>query len=234
MIPFSCSEHNCFQLPSKTYTINNQVTYNCVNHNLKCRIKKCNKVPKMCYRHNKLKLYYCSSHGKQYIPTICHKQYCSSIAIYNYADKPLPWYCVKHRLSNMDIVTSKCSFVGCHNDATYNFIGRMKELINPKGMYCHHHKKTKMVSVDDFNDGYYIKNIQLTPIIEPDINEIINTPQQNNINDSDLMPTISIIYDIRKDKEQQLQSILNTYQIVDIHSINIQNLEHNDYEIIEN
>lgn len=215
MIPFSCSHHDCFQFPSRKYTINNELVYNCDLHQIKCSINKCNKVPKVFHKHNKQKLYYCKKHSYQYQPIFCHRHNCDSIATYNYNDKTEPWYCHKHKAVNMTIVTTTCIKFGCHSKANYNFINRMKELEKPKGIYCTHHKKRKMISVQDFINGYKIKEVTISG--KDTIKPIDNT---TNLDAGFIEPTISIIYDIRKDDKVYLLGVLQDYEIIDIDEIN--------------
>jgi len=232
MMPFSCSQINCFNFPSITYTINGKQIYNCAEHSLKCRVSECNKQPKIHNKYGKKQLYYCVKHSKQYQTILCHKKHCNSVAVYNYINKCNPWYCIKHRTPSMEILTSHCIFIGCHKKATHNFAGRMKEVEHPKGLFCCNHKKRKMISVEEFNDGYSVKTIQI-PIPIPAINTNTNDVITPNITPN-VIPTISIIYDIRKKEKDYC---LNEYDIMNIPVLNENNIETcvvdmNEYEIV--
>lgn len=228
MIPLKCDVICCFKTPDNMYKINKIDKYRCRNHIISCNIKKCNNTPIISLEYNRKKLYYCKYHGKQYNITLCDNRSCNMIATYG---NNKPTYCIKHRQNNMEILVDQCSFFGCYNKPTHNYMLCFKELNIPKGIYCHLHANDKMINIKEYNDGICIKTFDLesqkdteninvttqTEIIMAELPSIIehksiDNDNNNLVNNDKLINNIDIIYDMRK---YEKKDIINEYEVVE-------------------
>lgn len=150
MIPLKCSVVNCFNHPTKAYTINNKALFQCDRHHLNCQVDECKGKPVSCYRRQNKKIYYCGFHRNQFQVKQCIKNHCQSLAIYNYSKYTMPILCIKHRKSNMSVIYNKCAFFGCHKEPKYNTVSRFRDAIVPRGLFCHRHRKRKMITLAEF------------------------------------------------------------------------------------
>ena len=222
MIPLKCDVPTCFEIPESTFKINKVKQYRCDQHRIKCNIKKCNHVPVLSFKHNKKQLFYCKNHGKKYQVITCHNCNCNMIATYGSKGDKKPGYCVKHRRLNMEIVVDTCSSFGCYNKPTHNYMIRLKELENPKGIYCHLHAKNKMISVKEFIDGYCAKVFDLN---DDEKTQDINVTTQKGIIENELLneqieekekdDEINIIYDMRNDEDVYHNCLMKEYDIIE-------------------
>lgn len=224
MIPLRCSAYDCFEMPMLVYTINKKKIYRCQHHPIKCHTKNCPRSPTMSFKHRDKTIFYCTRHGKSNQINICKNIHCNMIATYGHSTCAKPILCVKHRTNKMEIVTKKCCYFGCHNNAKYNYLNLMKDSTSPKGIYCEKHRNSKMISIDDFNKGYLIKSVD--PSKDEDIKYDIDIPEiikeeYNNMYKKQTEEiktknnTFNLIYDMRNDAKIQLRSVLNDYVIIE-------------------
>lgn len=243
MIPLRCSAYNCYEIPMFDYTINQKKVYKCSQHALHCHNDNCIKKPTKCFKHNNVSIYYCNRHSRKNPLNICKYNECSMIASYGYISDSIPVSCIKHKRPNMEVLVSKCSYFGCKNEANYNYITVFKETTVPKGIYCNQHRKSNMISIEELNDGYVIKtvdhndpndseldvSISHSDIIKREIyaekklkhkkiktddtnNDLTNNDLTNNDEKND--SKYNIIYNIRKDAELYIKSIISEYILV--------------------
>jgi hypothetical protein len=226
MIPLRCSAYDCFEMPMLAYTINRKKIYRCQNHPIKCHTKNCPRNPTISFNHRNKTIFYCGRHGKANQINICKNIHCNTIATYGTSNCQKPICCIKHKSSNMEITVSQCCYFGCHEKATYNYLPLLKESRNPKGIYCNNHKSSKMISIDEFNNGYLVK--QVNPKKEEDTKYDVNKQdiirEEMKTNTYDIKETksekntdesFSLIYDMRNDTDVHVRSVLNEYVIVE-------------------
>lgn len=243
MIPLKCDVSTCFEMPESTFKINKVKQYRCDQHKIKCNIKNCHHIPVLSFKHNKKQLFYCKNHGKnhgkKYQVIICNNSNCNMIATYASKGDNKPSYCVKHRRLNMEIVINTCSYFGCYGKATHNYMIRLKELENPKGIYCQSHAKNKMISVKEFIDGYCTKVFDLD---DDEKTQNINVTTQKGIIQNEVTydnkenisvhkdDEINIIYDMRNDDDIYHNCLIKQYDIIEIEEKN-EDFD-NSYELI--
>jgi hypothetical protein len=81
----------------------------------------------------------------------------------------------------MEVLLNHCAEFGCYQPANYNYLFLLNKLENPKGIYCHQHKKNKMISLKDFKAGY---NVQTLNIDQNDnIDQILKVTKEDIIVD---------------------------------------------------